>query len=166
MKNSHRSLYEFIGAAILVVIIVLGAFTVLHHKQKTPSISNNLCIGQQLSVGSKGTCVSDVQTMVNFMETDNLTQCPFPGNSRLGETGTYDATTQAQVKVIQTWINCYDDQEGQSAGITPNGIVTTNTWSVLCSYAYRFPKQSASTTSPYASQSSAAGANAGCDKLS
>jgi hypothetical protein len=119
-------------------------------------------VARQFAPGSSGACVSDIQTMVNFMETDGLTECPFTGAKTLAITGMYDTTTQYQVKTVQTWNNCYNKQEGSSSVIAANGIVGTSTWSELCTYAYQYQKQVAESTSPYLKASVAAGKNAGC----
>jgi hypothetical protein len=100
--------------------------------------------------------------MVNFVETDDLTQCPFVGAQILQSSGIYDAATASQVKVIQNWFNCYNRQEGDKSTISANGNVGESTWSELCTYAYQFPKGSGSSVSPYLKASIIAGKNAGC----
>jgi hypothetical protein len=96
------------------------------------------------------------------METDGLNQCPFTGSSILSINGSYDTNTQDQVKVVQTWLNCYNKQEGQPIVDTANGIVGTSTWSGLCTYAYQYPSQANQSSSQYLKASIAAGKNAGC----
>ncbi len=104
--------------------------------------------------------------MVNFLETDALSECPFTNAQRVTENGTFDGETTQQVKSVQSWLNCYNKQEGATAPLTANGVVAPATWSQVCNYAYRFPKQSRSNTSPYAADSITAGKAAGCDSLS
>jgi hypothetical protein len=161
--KSHKLKY-LLASAILIIVIVGVCLAFFKSQAATGSVSriNNGCIGKHFGSGSSGTCVSDIQTMVNFTETDNLNQCPFTGSKPLDINGSYEASTQAQVRVIQTWFNCYNKQEGQPIVIGVTGIVNKPTWSDLCTYAYQYPSQNSQSSSPYRKSSIAAGKNAGC----
>jgi hypothetical protein len=150
---------------VVLVLIIGGVLLLIRHNSKpnmTPVAQSNSCISRQLSIGSSGNCVRDVQTMVNFLETDGLTECAFIGAQQLSVSGTFDAATQQQIKTVQTWINCYNKQEGNPLNTPANGTVGTATWSGICTYAYLYPKQSGQGPSPYLKASIAAGKDAGC----
>jgi len=100
--------------------------------------------------------------MINFMETDDLTQCPFKGAATLGMNGVYNAATAQQVTVVQNWFNCYNRQEGEQATVAVDGKVAEPTWIDLCTYAYQYPQNAGTSVSPYLKASLAAGKNAGC----
>jgi hypothetical protein len=154
--------------ALLVILIIGTVFVSVNHNKRTPkqvTMDSKTCIAKQIDSSSTGNCVSDVQTMIDFMETDKLTECPFNGAIPTPINGLYDSATQAQVKTVQTWINCYNKEEGSTTPINVTGVVSPATWHVLCSYGYKFPKQSASNTSLYAKQTLSAGADAGCDRM-
>jgi hypothetical protein len=135
------------------------------HKSAKTAAALTGCVTRTLAQGSSGSCVKDVQTFVNFVETDDLSECPFTGGKTINESGMFDSSTARQVAIVQTWLNCYNRQEGEAAVVNSNGIVAPATWSQLCNYAYRFPSQSSSRVSPYAKASIAAGKNAGCAEL-
>lgn len=162
MKNSRKITQFVIGLLIFGVIVLVGGLAAKHFSSPTKKLPNNACINQPLRPSSGGNCVSDAQTMVDFMESDGLNQCPFIGANPLAINGSFDANTAQQVKVVQTWLNCYNHQEGQTATIPVNGDITSPTWSSLCTYAYQYPSQSNQSSSPYLKQSIAAGKNAGC----
>lgn len=149
---------------ILVAVVILAAVLVFTRQAAAPTkpAGGDSCTAKQFAPGSSGNCVSDIQTMINFMETDGLTQCPFTGSSSLSVSGSYDASTQNQVKVVQSWLNCYNRQEGESGSVSVNGVVGSATWSGLCTYAFQYPSQANQSVSPYLKLSIAAGKNAGC----
>jgi hypothetical protein len=155
---------SYISAVVLIVVVAVGVFIFFGRKSVTPSkqVGSNSCIAKQFALGSSGNCVSDIQTMINFMETDGLTQCPFTGSSTLSVSQSYDVSTENQVKVVQSWLNCYNQQEGESGSSAANGTVGPSTWSELCTYAFQYPSQATQSTSPYLKSSIAAGKNAGC----
>jgi hypothetical protein len=153
---------------LLTVVLISGAISAVvlsHHKQvaaTTLSQSQTNCLARQFSSGSSGTCVSDIQTMVNFMESDGLTQCPFTGGAVLQATAGYDTATARQVTVVQNWLTCFNKQEGINTPSLVPGVVTPATWSELCTYAYMYPLQNSSSTSSYRAASLTAGKDAGC----
>jgi hypothetical protein len=151
-------------AAILVLVAIVGGIFLLNHDKTTPTTSTALtgCRAQTLQVGDSGNCVKDIQTMTNYMETADLTECPFTGSQTLPISGTYDSATEAQVKTVQTWASCYYKQEGMNLSISDSGAVDNDTWTELCDFAYTSPKQSDASTSPYTQASLAAGKNAHC----
>lgn len=161
MTHSKR-LYILSLSLILSLILVIGASFILdHHPKKVAKRTG--CIAQQLSSESSGMCVRDVQTMVDYIETAGLSECPFTNGKPLDIDGIYDRTTEQQVESVQAWMNCYNKQEGSTnASIPTNGIVNSLLWSQLCTYAYRFPLQSSSNTSPYRQAAITAGKNADC----
>lgn len=164
--NKHKTA---IFIAVLVVILVIGivGFLLIHKKPHPAAMSTvkTGCVSQQYTVGSSGSCVSDIQNLVNFIETNGLTECVFNGGQRLTVSGTYDTTTQTQVAVLQEWENCYNHQEGSPVTIGTSGNVNTATWSELCTYGYEYPSKSGSTISPYRQAGLAAGKAAGCAEL-
>lgn len=161
MKRSQN--YIYIAAIALVVVAIVVMIVVAFRKNpKQPTAQAGSCTSRQFSFGSSGTCVSDIQTMIDFMESGGFTQCPFTGGSKLAIDGAYDSTTQAQVKVVQTWMNCYNKQEGVASSLTVDGSVDVPTWTDLCNFSYEFPKNSSNNTSPYSSASITAGKDAGC----
>jgi hypothetical protein len=152
--------------AILIIICAVAIFFKNHaHNQPTSTTHYSGCVAQQLTVGSNGSCVNDVQTMIDFMESDGLTECRFTGGALLPINGTYDSATAAQVQVIEKWENCYNKQEGSDVTIGTSGTVTTSTWSEVCTYAYHYPAQASSGPSSYRAASLTAGKNAGCAEL-
>jgi hypothetical protein len=156
----------FAIGGIIAIFVILTLFIVAGHRHPAkPAASLSGCTARTLSAGSSGVCVKDVQTFVNFVEADDLSECPFTGGKTLLSNGIFDATTSRQVAVVQHWLNCYNKQEGAAAVVDPDGTVTPATWVQLCNYAYRFPSQSNSSVSPYAKTSIAAGKNAGCAAL-
>jgi len=155
---------------LALIIVIAVAITLLlladrSHPTVNKSVARTGCVTQQFTIGDSGSCVGTIQTLVNFMETDGLTECPFPGGSRLTATNSYDAATQKQVQIVQGWENCYNKQEGSSLRIDANGIVATSTWSELCTYAYHYPMQAGARVSPYRQAAMTAGKNAGCGEL-
>lgn len=164
MINKHKSTSIYLVITLLLIVSLVILLLLTHHSVKPTPISTNTCVSKQLSVGSKGSCVSDAQTMIDFMESDGLTQCPFTGSSPLTINGTYDANTEKQVMVIQAWLICYDKQEGEPVNIISNGTLTPSTWLAMCTYAYIYPSESNQSSSTYLNQSILAGKNAGCVK--
>lgn len=149
---------------IAAVIVISGAYFLISGTKpsstKTSTVSG--CRAQTFAMGASGSCVKDIQTMTNYMETAGLTECHFTGGQTLQVTGTYDTQTATQVKVVQNWANCYYAQEGLSMRVTANSSVDSSTWTELCDFAYTSPKQSNAATSPYTSASIAAGKDAHC----
>jgi hypothetical protein len=154
--------YAILGILILAIGVTIIILLTKRTSSPLQTTSGNSCKSQQLSIGSMGNCVSDLQTMVNFMETDGLNQCPFTGSAALVADGSYDESTEEQVKVVQTWFDCYATQEGLPPTIAVNGTATSATWSELCIYAYSYPSKSGTSPSSYLKSSIAAGKNAGC----
>ena len=149
------------GLSMLVIILLIIGSLVISHSPSS-SISHSGCVAKQFNVGSSGQCVQDIQTMVNYMETAGLNECPFASAKILSVSGNYDQATAQQITSVQNWERCYSKQEGSQSNILATGIVNTQTWHLLCSYAYLFPSKSKSYTSPYRQESIAAGKNAGC----
>jgi hypothetical protein len=155
--------YWFVTLIVGLLVVIAGVYLLIHRgptsmKQTTA----HGCVSQQFNVGDSGGCVADIQTLIDFIETDGLTMCPFSGSQQLAINGDFDAATQEQVKIVQAWGNCYNSQEGVSTRISTNGLVDSPTWSELCTYGYQYPKQSNSGVSPFLQRSIQAGANAGC----
>lgn len=132
----------------------------LHHKAFQATKYG--CTTQQFAVGSSGKCVKDIQTMVDYMETAGLNECPFEGTKILTITGAYNKETANQVRSVQQWIHCYSAQEESQTNVSVNGKVDAATWQLLCSFGFRFPSQSNSSTSSYRQSALSAGKNAGC----
>ena len=158
---------KLIKAVMIIGLIIFAAAIIFIIKDDSKkSISQvsapNTCINSTIQVGSSGQCVSDLQTMANFLETDNLNECAFNGKQILNVDGSFDAITQSQVKVLQNWLICYNKQEGAPNNITASGIVNTATWGDICTYAYIYPKEAGQSSSPYYKASIVAGKNAGC----
>ena len=145
---------------LILIAIGFGWYEVTHHTTK--AIAKTGCTTEQLSEGSSGSCVSDIQTMVNYMETAGLNECAFPNAKLLTVNGTYDNATRQQVQSVQSWYQCYTSQEDSQTNVTASGTVDPATWHFFCSYAYQFPSQSSSNTSPFRLASIAAGKKAGC----
>jgi hypothetical protein len=160
--NAKKIGYSVLGLIIVGLAVVAYAALITRPKAAPVVTSSTGCVATDYSLGSSGTCVSDIQTMVDFIETDNLPGCSFAGGSLLPISGSYDADTASQVKAVQSWANCYAKEEGGSSNITENGIVNANTWSELCSYGYHLPSQATNSSSSYLKASLTAGKNAGC----
>jgi hypothetical protein len=154
----------FILSSVGVVLIIAGILIITHkHSSNSKTVVYaNGCVAEEFSEQSSGLCVKDIQTMVDFMETDSLNECVFIGAESVGISGIYNAPTKQQVQTVQTWANCYNKQEGEPGIINVNGAVGPATWSELCTYAYKYPYQTNSSTSPYFKESIIAGKNAGC----
>lgn len=165
--NSQRPQKVRLVVILIVCFIVIGLMiagvVAFRHHQTAPVVTKKGCVTQSLSVGSNGTCVADVKAMIDYIETSGLNECPFTNGDVIPVNDTYDEATLQQVKVVQTWINCYNKQEGSTQSIAVSGSVDNTTWLVLCSYGYRFPKQSQSTTSVYHAAAIQAGQAAGCE---
>jgi hypothetical protein len=159
-----------LAVSAIILILVIGTILFIMNKNHssttpTPIAHYSGCIAEQLNVGTTGSCVGDAQTMVDYMQTGGLTECPFSGGSLLPITGNFDETTKAQVQVVEKWENCYNKQEGSSVTISTSGIINTTAWSELCTYAYHYPLQSNSTVSSYRQKSLVAGKDAGCNEF-
>jgi hypothetical protein len=156
--------YYVLVMATIIVAVIVGAFLLLgsHGSASKNQTVASGCASHQFTVGSSGSCVKDIQTLVNFIETDGLTMCPFTGSQALPINGSFSVSTQNQVAVVQTWANCYNRQEGTPTTISTDGVVDSSTWSDLCTYGYQYPKQSNSGISPFLKASITAGKNAGC----
>jgi hypothetical protein len=173
MKRPARSLTNdgFVGIILLLVVVVVltgGIYLALaRHKSAKPAVAqsanlHSYCVGQPLTTSASGHCVSDVQTMVNYMEHSGLTECPFMGGATLVVSGTYDATTSAQVQSVQAWSQCYAKQEGFSSNVKQTGNVDKSTWGELCTYSYTDPLHTSATD---ANTAISAGKDAGCAQL-
>lgn len=168
-KHFMFTRFNFIGAlspvgiivaAVVVLAAIDGYLLARPHAQRQSTTAS--CLSEQLRAGSTGNCVKDAQTMVDFVETDSLNECPFAGGKTIQPSGTYDAATAAQIKVVQTWLNCYNKQEGGNDMLPTDGVISHATWAALCTYGYQYPHQSQTGSSPYFRQTIAAGKNAGC----
>jgi hypothetical protein len=157
----QRSIIVFL---LILVVAAFGGFYLYAHKQDSTTTSAALsgCRAETIGLGASSNCVKDIQTMTDYMETSGLTECQFTGGHVVPITGTYDAATEAQVKVVQNWANCYYEQEGINQSVTTSGSVDNGTWTELCNYAYNSPKQSGENVSSYTKASIAAGENAHC----
>ena len=156
-------IWIIISALVIILIITVMLVVFTKPKKVSPAVTKSTaCAGQNYVAGSTGPCVSDIQTMVNFIETDGLNECSFKGNQLLTINGNFDQPTVDQVKVVQNWLNCYNKQEGAPGYINPNGMVGSSTWSGLCTYAYYYPKQAGQSNSSYFKATLAAGKTAGC----
>lgn len=167
IENRRKKKLLVLAAVVplLIVVLVVGTVMIagkLRSDTKAAAEAQTKCLSKELSQGSSGDCVHDVQAMVNFMETDGLTQCPFTGGFRLPLNGYYDASTSQQVAVVQDWLTCYNKQEGLKIPDFKRGKVTAATWSQLCTYAYQYPSQSNDSKSNYRTEALAAGKDAGC----
>lgn len=167
--NTLRKAAMPIGFVVLVLLAVGVVYSLVHKKAASTSarttsgaVAGSGCVARQFTVGSTGNCVSDIQTMVNYIETAGLIECPFPGAAQNPASGTYDAATQTQVKIVQSWVNCYNKEEGVTTAINADGNVGASTWPELCTYGYKFPALAKQSTSPYFQQTLAAGKDAGC----
>lgn len=161
----------YIRTTLFVAVLVIAAAAILafiHHKRTTGAAKaqvadlSSYCVGRMFNIGSSGHCVSDIQTIVNYMEHSGLTQCPFADGAELTVDGTYDAETSAQVKSVQQWASCYAKQEGFSSNVPQTGAVEKTTWDELCTYGYTDPLHSSATK---AGTTIAAGKDAGCSQL-
>lgn len=154
--------------ALLLAVVIVASTILLSHRKASPvgsAVGRTKCLAKTLNTGDSGECVKDVQNMVDFMETDGLTQCPFPGAAQVTTTGHYDAPTAKQVAVIQGWVTCFDKEEGMTPPNFKSGAVTTPTWSALCTYAYTYPSKNNDTKSSFRSRALEAGRDAGCASL-
>jgi hypothetical protein len=155
---------------VVIVFIVLGLGLIYldrhyYSKTNTPSGTKDLssyCVGKTFASGASGNCVSDIQTLINYMENSGLTQCPFDGGAPLTVNGTFDSITTAQVKSVQGWASCYATQEGFTTNVIQNGTVDKTTWGELCTYGYTNPSHSGASG---ATSAIAAGKDAGCAQL-
>ena len=164
-QQSPRKRTRIIMLIIAVLLLGLIAFTLLNRNHTAAKAATNLtgyCVGSSLTTNSSGHCVSDIQTMINYMEHSGLTQCPFEHSAVLAINGTYDSTMAAQVTSIQHWATCYASQEGFTSNIKETGVVDRATWGELCAYGYTDPIRSSTVG---ATASIAAGKDAGCAQL-
>jgi len=154
-----------IASTVVVIAIVVG-FLLWHHQTHTSAARkaalSAYCVGQTFTTNDTGHCVSDIQTLVNYMEDSGLTECSFTDGAKLDITGTYDAATATQVQSIQNWAVCYAKQEGFASNVHPSSTVDRATWGELCTFSYIDPIRNSATD---AGASIAAGSNAGCAQL-
>ena len=169
-QRSRSGGYITVILTIVAVFIVLGLGLVYldrHYYSKTTTADSakdlsSYCVGKTFASGSSGSCVRDVQTLINYMENSGLTQCPFEGGAPLTVSGSFDAATAAQVKSVQGWAACYATQEGFTTNVQQTGTVEKTTWGELCTYGYTNPSRSGAIG---AATSIAAGKDAGCAQL-
>ncbi len=95
--------------AAVVAVGVIGAVTVSR-------IHASTCAGGQVSRGSSGSCVKDLQIMLNYRLPDQLSV-----------DGRFGPDTQKKVKEFQS---------EAPGSITPDGIAGKNTWRKLCSATF------------------------------
>lgn len=160
MIRSKLTVAVSLFVSIVILSLATGVHLLTHHP--APITNKSGCTSQEFSLGSSGNCVEDIQTMVDYMETAGLNECPFTDTAALPIKGTYNTYTAQQVSSVQTWVQCYSKQEGARSNVAVSGKVNEATWHLLCSYAYHFPSQSNSSTSPYFQKTIAAGKDAGC----
>jgi hypothetical protein len=163
MQRPNRT-WIYAGIAVLLIAAAISFFFLhrTHKVQKSIAKLNGYCVGTTLNSSSSGHCVSDAQTIINYMENSGLTQCEFVNSAKLTVDGTYDTATATQVKSIQTWANCYAAQEGFTSNVKETGSVDRPTWGELCTYGYTDPMHSAASG---AGDAIAAGKDAGCTQL-
>lgn len=158
-----------LGVLGALLLICLAGFAIFYlsvlHRNSTTVITPRGCTSTNLSQGSSGICVKDAQTMVDFIETDGLNECVFTNGMPLAVDGSYNAATAQQVKSVQTWVNCYNHQEGITQTVPTNGTIDKTTWVALCTYGYQYPTQNSASSSPYTKAATTAGNNADCKSL-
>jgi hypothetical protein len=150
-----------LAIATLIFILIVHK-RVISSKDSSETAVSSYCVGKAFTPGSSGRCVSDIQTIINYMEHSGLTECPFVGGTALTINGTYDTATTLQVKAVQTWANCYAKQEGFTSHVPQTGIVGKATWGELCTYGYTDPVHSSAAE---AGTTITAGKDAGCAHL-
>jgi hypothetical protein len=163
MQRSYRN-WIYVGVAVFLIAVAISFFFFhrTHKVEKSIAKLTGYCVGADLTSGSSGHCVSDVQTIINYMEHSGLTQCEFVGGANLTINGNYDTTTSAQVKSVQDWADCYATQEGFTSNVKDTGVVDRPTWGELCTYGYTDPIHSSASG---AGGTIAAGKDAGCAQL-
>jgi hypothetical protein len=171
MRRTQQRSGGYIQIVLIVLaVIVIGAVILVflnhNHSAAKPSSSastlSSHCVGQTFTPGSSGHCVSDIQTLVNYMEHSGLTECPFTGSATLAVSGSYDAATASQIRSVQGWSDCYAKQEGFTSNVKVTGNVDTVTWGELCAYGYTDPLH---TSASGASATITAGKDADCAAL-
>jgi hypothetical protein len=165
MRRTQQIAFPAVTALLLIAVIVFGFLKYTHHAAKSAKIRADLsgqCAGQSFASGSTGTCVTDIQTLVNYMEHSGLTECPFTGGALLDVNGTYDTATTTQIRSVQEWSNCYAKQEGFTSNVKITGTVDKATWGELCTYGYTDPLHTSATS---ATNTIATGKDAGCAEL-
>lgn len=167
-QRSRGNKWMLLAAGIAALVVVVATLLLFFHKHtvmKTAAHTaamGKYCVGQNLSIGSSGHCVSDIQTLVNFMERGGLTECKFDGSATLAVNGTFDEATKTQIMSIQNWADCYATQEGFKSNVKQTGSVDQSTWGELCTFGYSDPMQSDTAN---AAASIAAGTDAACPRL-
>jgi peptidoglycan hydrolase-like protein with peptidoglycan-binding domain len=155
-----------VALAVIVIGVVVLVFLNRNHGTTKPIASastlSSHCVGQTFTPGSSGHCVSDIQTLLNYVEHSGLTECPFTGGATLTVSGTYDTATASQVRSVQGWSDCYAKQEGFTSNVKVTGNVDTATWGELCAYGYIDPLH---TSASGASAAIASGKDADCAAL-
>jgi hypothetical protein len=170
MKNvrTSRGYTQVLIVVVAAIVIVVGAFILFSHHRNTGNTGgrtgdlSSYCVGQTFNLGSSGRCVSDIQTLVNYMEHSGLTECQFAGGATLTVDGVYDGTTATQVRAVQGWANCYAKQEGFTSNVQLTSNVDKATWGELCTYGYTNPSRNGAKN---ASSAISAGKDAGCAQL-
>ena len=169
-RNSDGYIKHLIAGTTAIVIVGLIVLLVSHGRslmnmtqQPAGSASKSVgCVTEQFSAGKTGHCVSDIQTLVNYMEHSGLTECPFTNGSSHVVNGSYDSSTSRQVRSVQQWSDCYAKQEGFTSDVSQTGTVDKATWGELCTYGYTDPMH---TSTKGASTVEAAGKDAGCQSV-
>lgn len=153
-------------AAVIIVVAIIALILVTMHRDAattdTPTANLSGCVSKTFGSDSSGHCVSDIQTLVNYMEHSGLTECPFTGGAQLSVSSVYDNATVLQVQSVQGWAGCYAKQEGFTSNIQQTGTVDKTTWSELCTYGFTNPSHNGTAG---AAGAIAAGKDAGCAQL-
>lgn len=161
-RISRKSLWVIV--ALLAVVVIAVAIYLSRGRGSAPAApDSSACVNQVLRTGSQGECVKDAQALINLMQTNKLIEaCPFTGGKELALNGQFDTDTEAQTKVIQSWVNCYNEEERLSERLNGQGVVDKDTWTSLCTYGYTFPKRTNQGPAELLRAGLEAGQSAGC----
>ena len=111
--------YSHIVLPALVVVSIAAVGTYVLNTSHAAAI----CKKSTFSSGRTGTCVQDIQYIVNG-ECSIRATTHYPSCSKLATDGQYGAKTIAQVKVFQKFV-----------GLSQDGVVGPKTWTWMCNAA-------------------------------
>jgi peptidoglycan hydrolase-like protein with peptidoglycan-binding domain len=121
MLHRLRTNTSGFAPTILVIVIVLvvvaagGVLLARHSSKSTTTSKPSACVNQSFTAGSSGSCVSDLQNMVNSQAFG------IDGQLYIKVSGNYDTATTSAVKTFQKNFN-----------LPQTGSITTSDWKHLC----------------------------------
>jgi peptidoglycan hydrolase-like protein with peptidoglycan-binding domain len=107
---------KYIAIATIIVVLIALGYLLLKGSGSTKFVSDpKACVNNSLSLGATGSCVKDLQNMLNW----SIYGIDGPNYKKV--TGDFDSVTAGEVKSIQAGNN-----------IAQTSSLNQQTWKVLC----------------------------------